>query len=53
MNTLLARYSPEQLATIQDFIQQATQTLEEETVRIRQQTAAPSPKLRIEHEDGS
>jgi hypothetical protein len=40
MNTLLARYSPEQLAAIKDFIQQATAALEAETTRIRQQAAA-------------
>ncbi len=40
MNTLLARYSPEQLAAIEDFIQQATAALEAETARIRQQAMA-------------
>jgi hypothetical protein len=40
MNTLLACYSPEQLAAIEDFIQQATAALEAETMRIRQQAAA-------------
>jgi DNA-binding MarR family transcriptional regulator len=43
MNTLLARYSPEQLAAIEDFFQHATVTLEEETARIRHQSAAPTP----------
>lgn len=40
INTLLARYSPEQLAAIEDFVQQSTAALEAETARIRQQTAA-------------
>jgi DNA-binding MarR family transcriptional regulator len=44
MNTLLARYSPEQVATIQDFVEQATAALEAETARIRQR---PTP--RVEH----
>jgi DNA-binding MarR family transcriptional regulator len=38
MNTLLARYSPEQRAAMEDFVRQATVALEIETARIRQET---------------
>ncbi|OUC09216.1 hypothetical protein RY27_04190 [Litorilinea aerophila] len=39
MEALMARYSPQQLQAIVDFIQQATQIMESETARLRGEAA--------------
>jgi DNA-binding MarR family transcriptional regulator len=49
MNTLLERYSPEQLAAIEDFIEQATLALEVETTRIRQIIAPTAGRETLKH----